>query len=96
MIVPVKTYVKVWAVLLVLLIATIGGSFINLGAFNFPLAMLIAVTKAAFIVLVFMHIKGSARLLHVAAAAGVLWLGILLFLTMNDYLTRHEITWLQR
>ncbi len=96
MIVPPKTYFKVWAALLVLLLVTIGAAFLNLGAFNLPVAMLIACIKASLIVLVFMHIKGAAPLLHVAAGAGLLWLAILLALTMNDYLTRHETSWLMK
>jgi cytochrome c oxidase subunit 4 len=96
MIVPVKTYVKVWAALLALLLVTVGAAFINLGPFNLALAMFIAFTKAALIVLVFMHIKGGNRLLHIAAGAGLLWLAILLVLTMNDYLTRDAILWLPR
>ena len=68
MIVPVKTYLKVWAALLGLLALTIGVSFLQLGRLNLPIAMLIAVAKASLIVLVFMHIKGGSRLLHLAAA----------------------------
>ena len=96
MIVPVKTYLKVWAALLGLLLITIGAAFVNLGAFNLAFAMFIAVTKAALIVLIFMHIKGSPRVLHVAASAGLLWLGILLVLTLNDYFTRTGETWLTK
>jgi caa(3)-type oxidase subunit IV len=35
-----------------------------------------------------MHIKGSNRLLHFAAAAGLMWLAILIALTLSDYFTR--------
>jgi cytochrome c oxidase subunit IV len=96
MIVPVKTYLKVWAALLGLLVLTIGVAFLQLGRLNLPIAMLISVAKAALIVLVFMHIKGGSRLLHLAAAAGLLWLSIMFVLTMNDYLTRDAVTWLTR
>jgi len=92
MIVPAKTYFKVWGALLVLLLITIGAAFLDLGPFNLPFALLIAFTKAALIVLIFMHIKGSNPLLHLAAGAGLLWLAIMLVLTMNDYLTRNNIT----
>jgi cytochrome c oxidase subunit 4 len=96
MIVPVKTYLKVWAALLGLLALTVGVSFLQLGRLNLPIAMLIAVAKASLIVLVFMHIKGGSRLLHLAAAAGLLWLAIMFVLTMNDYFTRDAVAWLTR
>ncbi len=92
MIIPIKTYLKVWAALLVLLAMTIGAAFLDLGRFNLPVAMLIAVTKAALILLVFMHLKGGSRLFQAAALAGVLWLAILLALTLDDYATRPEET----
>jgi cytochrome c oxidase subunit 4 len=40
------------------------------------------------VVLFFMHVKYSTRLTWVVVAASVFWLGILLALTMGDYLTR--------
>jgi hypothetical protein len=36
-----------------------------------------------------MHIKGSSRLLHLAATAGVIWLLILFTFTLGDYFTRN-------
>ena len=71
-----------------LLLLTVGAAYVNLGAFNLVLALTIAVVKAALIVLFFMHIKWSSRLLHLAAFAGVLWLAILLAMTLGDYMTR--------
>jgi caa(3)-type oxidase subunit IV len=35
-----------------------------------------------------MHVKGSSRLLHLAATVGVIWLLIMLSLTLTDYFTR--------
>lgn len=65
---------------------TIG--YLNLGLFNVVIALAIAITKALLVALFFMHIKGSSRLLHLAAAAGIVWLLILLTLTLSDYLNR--------
>ena len=61
-----------------LLALTWGIGYINLGPFNLIVALAIAITKGMLVVLFFMHIKGSSRLLHLAAAAGVLWLLIML------------------
>ena len=45
-ILPVKTYVAVYVALLVLLAATVGAAYLDLGWFNFTLTMIIAVAKA--------------------------------------------------
>jgi cytochrome c oxidase subunit 4 len=87
-IIPAKIYFKTWAALLALLLLTTGAAYVNLGRFNLLLALTIAIAKALLIVLFFMHIKWSSRLLHLAAFAGILWLGIMLTLTLGDYLTR--------
>ncbi|HEY2585376.1 MAG TPA: cytochrome C oxidase subunit IV family protein [Tepidisphaeraceae bacterium] len=56
---------------------------------NMGVALLIAITKAGLIILFFMHIKYGSRLAWAFAAAGFVWLGILLTLTLADYLSRN-------
>ncbi len=87
-IIPAKVYFKTWGALLVLLLLTTGAAYVNLGRFNLLLALAIAITKAVLIVLFFMHIKWSSRILHLAAFAGILWLAIMLAFTLGDYITR--------
>ena len=83
-----KVYGKVFATLLLLLALTWGIGYVNLGPFNLIVALTIAIAKVLLVVMFFMHIKGSSRLLHLAASAGLLWLLILLALTFADYTTR--------
>jgi cytochrome c oxidase subunit IV len=85
---PAKTYWRTCAALMLLLALTWGIGYINLGMFNVIIALSIAITKALLVALFFMHIKGSSRLLHLAAMAGVIWLLILFSLTLADYFTR--------
>jgi len=87
-IIAAKVYLKTWGALLVLLLLTTGAAYLHLGRFNLFFALVIAITKAVLIVLFFMHIKWSSRILHLAAFAGILWLGIMLALTLGDYMTR--------
>jgi cytochrome c oxidase subunit IV len=87
-IVPVKTYAEVLAALLVLTATTCGVSFIDMGKMNAVVAVVIAFAKASLVALIFMHLRYSRRLMRVVAAAGLFWLGILIALTMSDYLTR--------
>lgn len=71
-----------------LLAATWCIGYINLGVFNLVVALAIATMKMLLVVLFFMHIKGSSRLLHLAAIVGLVWFGIMLTLTLGDYFTR--------
>ena len=87
-ILPKSTYYAVYAALMVLLLATVGAAYVDLGAFNFLVSMTIAVIKAVLIALIFMHVRYNERLVWVFATAGFLWLAILIRLTLNDYFTR--------
>ena len=83
-----RTYVLLWAALMFLLFVTLGLAMLNLSPFNVALALTIAVTKMLLILLYFMHVKFSSRLTWLFAAAGFLWLLIMITLTMTDYLAR--------
>jgi cytochrome c oxidase subunit 4 len=63
-------------------------SYVNFGVFNLIIALTISCTKMILIVLFFMHLKGSSRLLHLAAVTGLLWLFLMLVLTLGDYFSR--------
>jgi cytochrome c oxidase subunit 4 len=83
-----KVYLRTCIVLLALLALTWMIAYVDLGPFNLIVALAAAITKAIVIALFFMHIKGSSRLLHLAAVAGVIWLLFLICLTLGDYFTR--------
>ena len=91
-IVPRRTYYIVYAILLVCTYLTWQIALYDLGPLNTIAALVIAVFKAVLVVLFFMHVKYSTHLTWVVVLAGVFWLGILLALTMSDYLTRGWIT----
>lgn len=74
--------------LMALLALTWGLGYVNFGAFNLPLALFISFAKTILIVLFFMHISGSSRLLHLAAFTGLIWLFLMLLLTLADYVSR--------
>ena len=85
----IKPYIQVTAALFVLLGVTVGAAYVNLGAFNTPVAMLISLAKAGLIVWFFMHVRRADPLIRLFAAAGFFWLCIMLTLTLSDFLTRH-------
>jgi len=86
-----KTYYAVCVALLALLALTAGASFLPLGRFNVVAAVGIAVCKALLILVFFMHLKISSRVIWLFAGMGFVWLGILFFLSMNDFLTRGDL-----
>jgi cytochrome c oxidase subunit 4 len=87
-IVPKSTYYLIFAALMIGTAITVAVAFIDLGAMNTVVALAIACTKATLVVLFFMHVKYSTRLTWAVVAGSVFWLGIMLALTLSDYLTR--------
>lgn len=81
-------FLLAWAALMALLMATIGVSFLNLGAWNVVLNMAIAAGKVGIIAWVYMHLRHSFPLVRLAAVLAILWLAILFMLGLSDYLTR--------
>jgi cytochrome c oxidase subunit IV len=87
-VVPTRVYYLIFAALMIGTFITVQVSFFDLGALNTVVALTIAVTKAALVILFFMHVRYSTRLTWAVIAGSVFWLGILLTLTFGDYLTR--------
>jgi len=87
-VVPVKLYLAVFGALMVLTTITVAVAFVDLGPLNNLVMLGIAVVKASLVVLYFMHVRYSTRLIPVVAAGGFLWLLILFGLTMQDYVSR--------
>lgn len=81
-------YLAIFISLLVLTAATTAISYIDLGVFNAVIALAIACLKASLVVLFFMHIHYSSRLLKLTVAAGLFTFMILISLTMTDYISR--------
>lgn len=85
---PVQSYYVVYGALLALLVLTVVVAQFHLGAIGVVLAMLIALIKAALVLLYFMHLRYSSRLTWLFAGAGFAWLLILILIMMTDYLSR--------
>lgn len=58
---------------------------------NTVVALTIAVIKATLVVLYFMHVRYSSRLIWVIVIAGFFWMGIMFALTFSDYFTREPM-----
>ena len=92
-VVSVRTYALVFFTLLVLTALTTAIAFFDLGGeINSAVALAIAVGKALLVILYFMHVRYSDRLTWVFAGAGFFWLLILIGGTMDDVITRPQLS----
>jgi cytochrome c oxidase subunit 4 len=87
-ILPKRTYYTIFAILMFCTYLTWQVAYFDLGPLNTIAALAIAVFKATLVVLFFMHVRYSTRLTWAVVVGGLFWLGILLALTMSDYLSR--------
>jgi cytochrome c oxidase subunit 4 len=87
-ILPLKTYLGVYAGLMGFLTLTAVTAFIQLGPWNTFINTAISVCKALLVVLFFMHVRYSSKMVWIFSGAAVYWIGILYVLAMNDYASR--------
>ena len=87
-IVPTRVYYTIFAILMFCTYLTVQIAFFDLGVLNTIAALGIAVFKATLVALFFMHLKYSPRLTWAVVLGSIFWFGILIALTMSDYLTR--------
>lgn len=82
---PVSLYLTIFMALMVLTGITVFAAFLDLGQFNFLVAMIIAVFKATLVIWYFMHMKYASKLTKLTVATGLFFLAMLLGLLMVDY-----------
>ena len=88
-IVPLKIYVTIFLALMVGTALTVWAGLQDFpGQLNVIIALTIAVVKATLVVLYFMHVRYSSRLVWVVFTSAIFWLVILFALTFSDYWTR--------
>jgi cytochrome c oxidase subunit 4 len=84
-----RIYISVFLILMVGTGLTVLAAFRDFpGPLNAVVALTIAVIKATFVVLYFMHVRYSSRLVWLVIAAALFWLAIMFALTLSDYSTR--------
>ena len=84
-----RVYISIFLILMVGTGLTVIAAFQDFpGPLNAVVALTIAVVKAVFVVLYFMHVRYSSRLIWLVIAAAIFWLAIMFALTISDYSTR--------
>ena len=82
--VPAKTFVRVWIVLLVLTGLTIGAARLELGTWSMAANLLIASTKACLVLWFFMHLKYEKLFFKLLFLIPVATVTVIILLTFYD------------
>jgi cytochrome c oxidase subunit 4 len=83
-------YIGVWAGLMALTALTFGLSFASLGAWEMPVALVIACVKSALVVLLFMHLIEQGTTPRATVLIGVSFAALLCALTILDAMLRRN------
>ena len=90
-VVPIKTYFLIFLALMVGTAITVWAGLRDFpGPLNVIIALTIASVKATLVVLYFMHVRYSSRLVWVILGSALFWLALLFALTFSDYWTRSQ------
>jgi cytochrome c oxidase subunit 4 len=91
-IVSLRVYITIAFALVVGTAVTVWAGLIDFpGPLNVIIALTIACIKATLVVLYFMHVRYSSKLVWLVLASALFWLAILFALTFSDYWTRSWI-----
>jgi cytochrome c oxidase subunit 4 len=88
-----KTYLLILSALLVLTAVTTSAAFINMGVFSPIVALAIACLKAVLVILFFMHIRYSSKVMMLTVGAGFFTFLVLITMTLSDYISRSWGLW---
>jgi cytochrome c oxidase subunit 4 len=84
-----RVYIGIFLILLVGTLLTVLAAFRDFpGPLNAIVALTIATIKATFVVLYFMHVRYSGRLVWLVIGSALFWLAIMFALTISDYSSR--------
>lgn len=87
---PLKVYFGVFIMLLIFTVITVAVSYVDLGAFNLAVALLVAGAKAAMVATIFMHLAFDKKFNAIIFLSSILFLGVLVGITMQDTETRGD------
>ncbi len=88
----IKTLTIVFGGLVFLTVLTVLTAQLDLGAFNVPLALAIATTKAALVVVIFMALKWDNKVNTAIFGIGILFVIVFISFTLFDTLNRGDLT----
>jgi cytochrome c oxidase subunit 4 len=88
---PALFYWGIFAALIVLTVITVGASYVDFGAANTVIAVIIATVKAALVATFFMHLAHDKAFNSIILVMSFVFLGVFIFLTNEDISTRNKL-----
>ncbi|MBL9140497.1 MAG: cytochrome C oxidase subunit IV family protein [Phycisphaerae bacterium] len=82
--VPVGTLMAAGLALLVLTVITVAVRYVDVGEFNLPIALGVAVVKAAVVVLIFMHLRWDRPFNSLVLVGSIAFVVLMMVFTMMD------------
>ena len=88
-----KVSLLILTALMVLTATTTGVAALDMGIFNPIIALAIGCLKAVLVILFFMHIRYSSRVMMLTVGAGFFTFLVLITMTLSDYISRNWGLW---
>lgn len=84
-----RAYTVVFLSLMVFTGLTVTAAFIDMGPMNNVVALAIAFAKAAMVMAIFMHVRGSSNLIYFCIFGGLFFLSLMFYFPLIDLFTRN-------
>ena len=88
---PMWLYLAIFGALIFMTVVTVGASYIDFGAANTAIAVLIATVKASLVAVFFMHLRHDKPFNALVFVGGLLFLSFLFLFTLTDTGSRGEV-----
>ena len=84
----VRAYLAVFGALMVFTGLTVAAASVDMGPMNNVIAIGIAIMKAAMVMAIFMHVRGSSNLIFFCIFGGLFFLSLMFYFPLIDLLSR--------
>jgi cytochrome c oxidase subunit IV len=88
---PLWLYMAIFAALIVMTVVTVGASYVDFGAANTIIAVVIASIKASLVAIFFMHLRHDKPFHSLVLLSGLFFLSFLFLFTLSDQGTRNDV-----
>ena len=86
-----RSYFIVFGALMLFTGLTVAAAFVNMGPLNNVIALAIAFAKAAMVMAIFMHVRGSSNLIYFCIFGSLFFLSLMFYFPLMDVLTRNML-----
>jgi len=86
-----RAYFMVFGALMVFTGLTVAAAFVDMGMLNNVIAMAIAFAKAAMVMAIFMHVRGSSNLIYFCIFGSLFFLSLMFYFPLIDVFTRNML-----